>query len=377
MYVMKLLKDPFKLLLILGLHSLKIYNENFEEFIKKVVSIDIKTFSNEKGEESKKECIPEKDDSQSEDSSSPEEENSEQEEEENPEQIISSLNRSEKTADSANDSPNKTKEDLGIDQDPTMVSKGAIFKEENELLKNMGSEEAYEKFERSLMKKTLLREDNDKNKKKEEEKKLSQKHFLKKDKPKQKPYLMIKYLSDKITDPPIEEKKGIFNNGLRFIQSKFFSIKNCVNINDPQVSSKHAEIICEKLDQNDRIFKLCDCGSLNGTYVRIFSEVLLSQGMVFEIGNYQFSLEEILEKGEKIIIKIENLLDDKDIFERKCCILNDNDKISIGNCLDYKKDEFYIYLEDEQINDIETVVLNRKESGINMKVKSRDSKLNI
>ena len=154
------------------------------------------------------------------------------------------------------------------------------------------------------------------------------------------------------------------------------------------MNSKHAEIICENLVNADktetkpeRIFKLYDCGSLNGTFVRIFPdqkpEVLLSEGMVFEIGNYEFVMDEISDRGEKIIIRIVNLLNEKDV-DRKCCILSpEHPRISIGNCYNYKNDDLYIYREDEEINKEETVVLTRDEIGITMKVKFPDSKLNF
>lgn len=386
----EVIKRRSKLLLNLGLLSLRIYDANFDRFIKRDFSNDIKTYTSEKGEESKKECIPEKVDNQLEKIYFSEEENSEEKEDEEEnlkeiENMFSSFNKPEKIVDSLNDSPIKTKE-LGFDPDATEISKDAIFKEENKKLKNM----EYEKFERA---KTLLNEYDNKNIKEEEEKEFGRKPSQKKPKDKDSPYFIIEYISEKITDPPIDKRRELSNKGLRFIQSKFFSIKNCLNINDRQVNSKHAEIICEKLDTKEKktgekldtteknetkIFKLCDCGSLNGTFVRIFHKKpeVLSQGMVFEIGNYQFIFEEISESGKKIIIKVENLLNDKDV-ERKCFILSQKEhKISIGNCSDYKNDEFYIYRKDDEIRERKTVMLKREGIEINMKVNSADSKLN-
>ena len=348
------------------------YNKHFEKFIKGGFSIDIRTYST--GEESKKECIPEKDDNQS------DEQNLKKE----MELLYVNFIKPETMVDSGNSSPKNTKE-LGIDSDATETLKGAIFKEENQKFKNMESEEAYKVFERSLLKKPLL---DQYDKKEEEEKKIDQKPLLKKPKVEDNPSLIIEYISEKKTDPPIDKNREVSNKGLRFIQSKFFSIKNSLNINDPQVNSKHAEIKCENLVNADktetkleRIFKLYDCGSLNGTFVRIFPdqkpEVLLSEGMVFEIGNYEFVMDEISDRGEKIIIRIVNLLNEKDV-DRKCCILSpEHPRISIGNCYNYKNDDLYIYREDEEINKEETVVLTRDEIGITTKVMFLDSKLNF
>jgi pSer/pThr/pTyr-binding forkhead associated (FHA) protein len=63
---------------------------------------------------------------------------------------------------------------------------------------------------------------------------------------------------------------------------------NEVVIYDESVSRHHAEIIFE----NDE-FYLRDIGSTTGTYIKIVEKIDLEEGMIIEIGSYQFLIGDI------------------------------------------------------------------------------------
>lgn len=63
---------------------------------------------------------------------------------------------------------------------------------------------------------------------------------------------------------------------------------NEVVIYDESVSRHHAEILFQGND-----FYLKDIGSTTGTYIKINEKITLEEGMIVEIGSYQFLVAEI------------------------------------------------------------------------------------
>lgn len=81
---------------------------------------------------------------------------------------------------------------------------------------------------------------------------------------------------------------------------------NEVVIYDESVSRHHAEIIF-----HDDEFFLRDIGSTTGTYIKIIQKIDLVEGMIIEIGSYQFLISEIVINTGELMMDQEGLSSDK------------------------------------------------------------------
>lgn len=77
---------------------------------------------------------------------------------------------------------------------------------------------------------------------------------------------------------------------------------NEVVIYDESVSRHHAEI-----NYHDDEFFLRDIGSTTGTYIKIVEKLQLEEGMIIEIGSYQFLVSDIVINDQGLLIGQEEL----------------------------------------------------------------------
>ena len=242
-------------------------------------------------------------------------------------------------------------------QEETKEFKAAIFASEYKEQAKMNarsrssSENSNASYEKSLIKPSMLTKLREKKEKKTWKQAEDQKIPEKKQKiPSIDAFISIEFLPHKDQKQDLFPLTVVSEKGLNIIRSKFFNLKNSLNIDDPQISFKHAEIIC--VNQN---FLLADCESLNGTFVKVpvSRKLAIYKGLSFEIGDYEFLVEE-LEKGLQMKIKIKNLLKEEE-FNDFVMKIKEINEIFIGNDLKRKNNDNYIYRDDQENMDFVTM----------------------
>ena len=105
---------------------------------------------------------------------------------------------------------------------------------------------------------------------------------------------------------------------------------NEVVIYDESVSRHHAEIMFKEDE-----FYLRDIGSTTGTYIKIKDKIALQEGMIIEIGSYQFHVSEIV----ICATNPDQIIEDEDMREKSSIKLEIYDGPEESEKMDYKLGE--------------------------------------